>query len=60
MIGWRNVPSHLWTVKIVKGVYEISPVSQKWDKEGPFNETIYFHMLNTEYSALQDLEESRT
>jgi len=60
MIGYKNIPGHLWTVNLNKGVYEISPISAKWDKEGPFNETKYHHFLNLGFTVDQSIGESQT
>lgn len=48
---WVGCWSPVTKVEIVDGCYEVSPISEDWDKDGGFNETIYLHMLNLGYAV---------
>lgn len=56
MIDWRRVPGSLSKIEFIDGTYEVSPISQSWDKDGSFNETVYYHFILIGYSVIQDSE----
>jgi len=44
--SWVSCFSPVTKVEFRNGSYDISPISEDWDKHSGFNETEYLHMLN--------------
>jgi len=47
----RQYNPSVMKMEFVEGVWEVSPKSCDWDKDGEFDETLYFHLLNIGYEV---------
>ncbi len=52
--SWVLSLSPVTKVEIINGCYEVRPISEDWDKDPGFNETLYYHMLNIGFSTLEE------
>ena len=46
-------------LKFVDGTYEISDITGDWDKQGEFDETVYFHYVNLGWEMNGEEEKPR-
>jgi hypothetical protein len=51
MLGYKQ---GVCKVSFVSGKYEVSPITDDWDKGSDFDETTYYHLLMLDLQAVDE------